>query len=488
MTEQKAATLTYAIRWQVLLKHFGQLCLVIAALTSVTLAVSLFFQEFHISLRYAVIIVLLVVGGLFLNRIDVSTSHIQPNEALTLTALVFIFTPLITSFAMTASGLTFVDAFFEAVSGVTTTGLSTLTTVENKSMTFLFSRAWLQWSGGLGIVVFTVAILVGPGITARRLVDIEETDDIAGSTKIYARRILIVYGFLTIFGFVAILISGVKVFPALLHCLASVSTGGFSNYDLSLAGLTGWEQRLTVFAVSFLGAVPLALYYKAFKGNFKVLVSDIQWRGLFVLSTLSVLCLGWTFYSYEQIQPGEIGWHAAVMGLSAQTTTGFSSLDINDLSGASKIIMILSMAIGGGVGSTAGGIKILRLIILLRMIKLTIVKICLPAHAVLEPRLAGRRLAGEEVERTLLLILLFVLVIILSWLPFIVTGYDPLDSLFEVVSATGTVGLSAGVTTLGLPTFLKMVLCIDMLMGRLEIIALFILFYPKTWIGRRISA
>lgn len=487
MAERQVATLSYAVRWAVVLKYFGQLCLVMAVLTSVTLIVSLVYQEFHISLRYGIIIAFLVVVGFFLGRLETS-SNMQPNEALVLTAVVFLFIPLFTTYAMMASGLTFVDAFFEAVSGVTTTGLSTLSTVENKSMTFLFSRAWLQWSGGLGIVVFTVAILVGPGITARRLAGIEETEDIVGSTKVYARRILIAYVLITLFGFVAILLSGVQIFPALLHCFAAVSTGGFSNYDQSLASLGGWGARMTVVAVSFLGAVPLALYYRVYSDGFKRLVSDIQLRALIVLCVLFVILLFGTMNFHQNIQLQEAGWHASVMALSAQTTTGFASLDVSGINAASKVVMILSMAIGGGVGSTAGGIKILRLLVLLRMIKLTIVKICLPFHAVLRPRLAGHRLEANEVERSLLLILLFIGIVVFSWLPFVIMGYDPLDSLFEVVSATGTVGISAGVTALGLPAFLKMILCIDMLMGRLEIIALLIMFYPKTWIGRRGSA
>jgi trk system potassium uptake protein TrkH len=143
------------------------------------------------------------------------------------------------------------------------------------------------------------------------------------------------------------------------------------------------------------------------------------------------------------------------------------------------------MAIGGGVGSTAGGFKILRLLILMRLIQVMVQRAAMPPHAVQATRLGGRTLDDEDIQRALLLILLFGVVIVLSWLPFVAYGHDPLDALFEVVSATATVGLSAGITHDGLAGPLKGVLMFDMLFGRLEIIALLVVLYPPSWLGRR---
>ena len=111
----------------------------------------------------------------------------------------------------------------------------------------------------------------------------------------------------------------------------------------------------------------------------------------------------------------------------------------------------------------------------------------MPSHAVYEPRLAGRLLEHDDIQRALLLIVLFLLVILLSWLVFLAFGYPALDSLFEVVSAAGTVGLSTGITHNELHPVLKMVLCMDMLVGRLEIVALLVVLYPSTWFGKRIK-
>jgi len=125
------------------------------------------------------------------------------------------------------------------------------------------------------------------------------------------------------------------------------------------------------------------------------------------------------------------------------------------------------------------------LLILLRLLHLMIRRAGMPSHAVVEPYLAGHKLESDDIERALQLILLFIGIMVLSWLPFVFMGYDPLDALFEVASACGTVGLSSGITRPELEPFLKSVLCFDMLAGRLEIVALLVVLYPRNWIGRR---
>ena len=152
---------------------------------------------------------------------------------------------------------------------------------------------------------------------------------------------------------------------------------------------------------------------------------------------------------------------------------------------ASKLVMIVSMLVGGSVGSSAGGFKLLRLLILIRFLQFTIRRSALPSHAVAEPYLAGQKLEANDILRALVLILIFIVIVILSWLPFVLLGYEPIDALFEVVSACGTVGLSSGITRPELEPVLKGILCFDMIAGRLEVIALLVVLYPRTWIGRR---
>jgi len=174
-----------------------------------------------------------------------------------------------------------------------------------------------------------------------------------------------------------------------------------------------------------------------------------------------------------------------MLALSAQTTTGFSTVSVAELSGAAKFLLIIFMLIGGNIGSTAGGIKIIRLLIILKMIKYAVVSSGMTPSAVIQPRIMGKSLETADIERCFLLVFLFIAVISFSWFVFLILGYPALDSLFDVVSATCTVGLSTGITAFGLPTLAKAILCLDMLMGRLEIVAFLVLFYPPTWFGRK---
>ncbi len=160
-------------------------------------------------------------------------------------------------------------------------------------------------------------------------------------------------------------------------------------------------------------------------------------------------------------------------------------MDIRDMGDGSKFTLIMAMAVGGNAGSTAGGIKIIRLLILFHMLYLVIQRAGAPSHAVLQARLGERKIETDEMFNAVILFVLFICTAALSWLPFLALGYAPLDSLFEVVSALGTAGLSTGITSRELPSLLKGILCIDMLLGRLEILAWLIFFYPGTWIGLR---
>jgi trk system potassium uptake protein TrkH len=206
----------------------------------------------------------------------------------------------------------------------------------------------------------------------------------------------------------------------------------------------------------------------------------VEVRGLLAAAFLTVAALGACMLLAAGRPWGEVLRDAPLVGLSAQTGAGFTSLPVAGLDPGSKLVLILSMLVGGGVGSTAGGIKIVRLLILLRLLHLMLVRACLPADAVVRPRLGGHPLEGREIEQALLVILLFVLIVVLSWLPFLVLGYPPLDALFDVVSATATVGLSSGVVGPDLPALLKGLLCLDMLLGRLEGVALLLVLYPGT--------
>ncbi len=483
MIGRQAVPLARVVRPAIVMKYGGQLLLLQAVLLVVPVLVALLFGDWQFGWRLAVTDAVMALLGwaCWKRRAD---TNVQTNEAIVVASSMFILGPLALTWPLMSVGIGALDALFEAISGVTTTGLTTLATVEDKPVSFLFTRAYLQWYGGLGIAVLGVAVLVPPGAAARRLIETAGDEDPVGSTRAHARRIFVVYTSLTAIGIALLWLAGGNLGTAVLHALASVSTGGFSPRDDSLAGLSIVAQSVTTL-LCVLGATPLFLYYRAATRESPAPFKDVQWRGLIIacLITAAVLaaCLRWL----DGLPWPEVIHHGALLGLSAQTTAGFSTMDPSVLCPASKLVIITSMLVGGGIGSTAGGFKILRLLILLHLVHLLIVRSRLPRHAVLGPELGRRALGEQEIQVALVIIALFLIVVLLSWLAFLLKEQNPIDSLFEVASAVGTVGLSSGLSGPDLDATLKGVLCVDMLMGRLEIFALLVVVSPLTWIGRR---
>ena len=482
----RQSTLSYAVRLSVITKYIGQLLIVHAILILAPLIVSLMFAEYDASIRYFFVILIILTLALPTTRIQ-TPEQIQANEALVIVALAFVLSPLLMLYPMNTAGLSMPDTLFEAVSAVTTTGLTTVANIEDTSPTFLFTRAWMQWYGGLGIVVLSVALLIRHQLAARRLTETIASENLLTTARTHARRMLGIYLTFTLVGFLILFALSADGFLALTHTLSAISTGGFSTCTDSLAAFDKPASAYAVIGLAFLGATPLPLYYLIRQKNWRVTLSDMELRTLLILGIISSLLLGVFIYLQTGWAFSEVVGHALLIGFSAQTTAGFTSLNIGEMSDASKAVLMGSMFVGGGVGSTAGGVKILRLLILLRLIQVLLQRTTMPSHAVNEPRLAGKLLEPDDIQRALMLILMFFFVILISWFIFLVFGYPALDSLFEVVSATGTVGLSTGITHAELHPVLKMVLCLDMLLGRLEIVALLVVLYPPTWFGKRMK-
>jgi trk system potassium uptake protein TrkH len=476
-------TLAYPVRLSVVGRHLSQLGAMLAILSLPASAIATYYAEFRVALSYALIAVLLVVVALAGRRLPAAHS-IQTNEGIVVVGLAFIITPIFMAIPLAVGGLALDDAVFEAVSAITTTGLSTLTTVEGASSAFLFERAWLQWCGGLGISVLSVALLMGHHAAARRLTNPVSQTNLVTTARTQARQILRVYIILTLVGTLALSIVIGDEFTALVHMLSALSTGGFSAFDTSIAALPV-SGAWIVTAFSFLGAVPLLLYYQVLVRKPGGLVADPELRTLLALVFLASAGIGLSLWWNSGMGTSEAMRHGVMLGTSAQTTTGFSSLDVETLDPTSKLLLVFSMFIGGGSGSTAGGIKLLRFLIILRLLQHFLRQVAMPPHAVAQPRLSGQVLERAEIEQAMLIAALFVTTIGLSWLAFVAFGYAPLDALFEVTSAVGTVGLSTGITSADLEWPLKGVLCIDMVLGRLEALALLVILYPPTWIGKR---
>lgn len=482
----RADELSYAVRPRALAVVLGQLAAVLAGLTCVPLLVALLLGDTAFAGRCGAVVLLLTAAAVAARQLP-RPRELQANEALVASVLSFVLAPLLMTWPLAGAGLAPGDAFFEAVSAVTTTGLSVVADVAGQSPALVFTKAWMQWYGGLGFVVMSVALIVRPGPLARQLaIAGGDENDLTGSARAHGRTLLGVYVVLTLSGVALVMATGLGFFASLVHVLASVSTGGFGMRADSLATIGAWPTQLAILLVCCAGAVPLVAYHRGWRRGLRSFAADVQVRAL----AFAIVALGATMVAVlvlvDGFAPAAALRHGAFQVLSAQSTTGFSTLDLAALSDAAKLVLVVAMFVGGGAGSTAGGIKLLRAVGAVRILRGIVSSAGLPPHAVdADVEVGGQRLGGDEASQLLLVVLLFVAVVVASTAAFVVSGFAPIDALFEVVSATATVGLSTGITSATLSGGLKAVLCAAMLFGRVEIMAALVVLYPRTWIGLR---
>ena len=315
-----SSKLSYAVRMPVLAKYLGLLAFMLALLTLVPLVAAMLFEDFHIALRYLVVIAVLMILW-NVSRSIVEPRHIQTNEALTIVALAFILSPLLMTVPFMGSGLTFYNALFEAVSAVTTTGLTVTSELAGKSQTFLFSRAWMQWYGGLGIIVLSVALLMGSQISSRSLSVPLGGETLATTTRTHARQMLFIYSSLTLAGIAVVWLITGSGMMAVNHVLAAVSTGGFSSFDNSLAGIESWYSRFAIMGFGLCGALPLSLYAVTCSKNWRKGIQDTELHALLVAVVVVALLLLVSFGLHSGMQFGEAAGHALSLAIRSEEHT-----------------------------------------------------------------------------------------------------------------------------------------------------------------------
>lgn len=482
---QSQWTLHYAARIRVVLKYYGQSLYILAALMAPILAVGAATEAPVIATWSGGLLCVLAAMAFALNRFKPVRS-IRPNESLSVIALVFLTAPLVMMWPLRAAGLSCIDALFESVSGCTTTGLTVLDDAGSTHPSVLFARAWMQWFGGLGFSILSVALVTAPGLVARSLAFNNEDDDLVGSTRTRARTICLFFSIGTAFLFLLLIPTGIGLYDALLFALSSVSTGGFAPRSGSLMLIPYAAQFLIVIG-GLAGAMPLAMYARVRGPEWRTPLTRIQGLTLMCAAGFMATLTASALYAHEAYSFADAVRHGFLLGLSAQTTSGFSSVDVSGLSPLTQVLMLPAMIVGGCAGSTAGGLKILRFLILFSVVRTFVRRSGLARHAVDKMRLGDYRIADDDMRSACALLVLYAGVVTVSWMVFLAYGREPLKSLFEVVSAVGTVGLSSGLTASDLPTALKLVLCADMWLGRLEMLAWIVLFTPRTWLGHRME-
>jgi len=404
--------------------------------------------------------------------------NILRSEVLMATAFGFIILSLAFAPLFYAGGLSGVDAIFESVSGITTTGLTVMISPEGAPVSNLAARSLLQWFGGYFILAAPLALFVQSGEQRELGAVTTETTGQFESALNWSQKILLFYGGTTILAAGIIFSLERDLVTAATHALSSVSTGGYSNYADSLAGMQSRATPLVVSFFSVLGAIPFAIY---------LIQTKSQKRKSFLEAAVLIALIG--FFSTAMaviLLAQERDWSDALftsitLSISTQTTTGYASETITALPPAALALLVVSMIIGGATGSTAGGVKPERILILFRVAKNCLDRTISHQHAILKPRLGGEAIDDASIEKAILISVSYAAAGTVTWIAMCAHGYDAFDSLFDTVSALSTVGLSTGVAGPEAPASLKFLLCADMLLGRLEFVALLVLLSPTAW-------
>jgi trk system potassium uptake protein TrkH len=375
------------------------------------------------------------------------------------------------------------SAFFEAVSGYTGTGLTMVARADLLPRTIQWWRSFMEWIGGMGVIVMMLAILAGPrpGAGTYSLYYAEARGEKIHPSIVSTLRtmwwIFLLYTFLSV---VALWGAEMPIWEAINHAMTGISTGGFSVTNNSIASYNSIAIELILLPIMLFGAISFAVHYELMQGKGMSLWQDFQTRFLLLALMVGVLFLA--LENAFSLGPVRSLRDSAFQFVSAMTCTGFQTASIVSWSATAKLLLAGGMFIGGAAGSTAGGIKVIRMLILMKGVQWRFRTIVSPRGAIVPFRIGptmidqsevGQRLEDASVITFLWLIFLGLGVIVL--LHTSGPNFTLSDVIFEVASAQGNVGLSVGITHPEMTTLSKLTLCFNMWIGRLEIIPVLML-------------
>lgn len=388
----------------------------------------------------------------------------------------------------------YVDAFFEMVSGFTTTGASILTDVEALSRCNLFWRSFSHWLGGMGVLVFLLAVVPGArknGGTGIYLMRAESPGPSVDKLTPHLRQTaMILYGIyilLTALCIVCLLLGGMPVFDSFCIAFGTAGTGGFAIKNSSMGGYSCFLQTVvTVFM--FLFGVNFSLYYMLLLRKFKAVFKNEELRLYFGIAAGSIVLIAINIsrmYNtvYESVH------HAAFQVVSIMTTTGYGTVDFEQWPAFSKAILLSLMFIGASAGSTGGGLKVSRVLLLMKSIRRTIRKALHPRR-VQPVYMDGRAVSEEVCDNVNAYLAIYCVILVLSFTIISVDGFSIGTNFSAVASCFNNIGpgfeLVGATQNFSIYSDLsKIILSLDMLLGRLEIFPLLLLLSPDTWSRRR---
>ena len=393
-------------------------------------------------------------------------------------------------FILSTQDFSFSEAFFESMSGITTTGATIISDLDNSPKSILLWRAIMQWLGGIGIVVMAITILpllkVG-GMQLFKMEGPDSTEKILPRTIEVATIIISTYIVLTFLCGFFYWIFGMTIFDSVSHAMTTIATGGFSTHNDSIGFFKNSNIEIIASIFIILGSIPFISYLKFAQGNRKVFFQDVQIKGLIYLLAISIAIMFFylLFINYEKGFLDNIRISSFNV-ISILSGTGYVTDDFGLWGKFSLIFFLLLMFIGGCAGSTACGIKIFRLQMLLIFLKNQIKKLISP-NSVIITKYNNQRISDNFINSVIIFIFTFLFIFLIIAMLLSITGLDFITSLSGAASSISNVGPGLG-DIIGpngnykdIPDVSKWILSVGMLLGRLELFAVLVLFFPSFW-------
>jgi trk system potassium uptake protein TrkH len=435
----------------------------------------------------------LALGGILFFLTRVSGAYVSGRDVFLIVVLGWMGVAAVGSLPFVLSGLLGpVDAFFDSMAGFTTTGASTVQAPEEVAPSLLLWRSLTQWAGGIGIVVLFVAVAPLVGFGAAQLYSAEVANPmperVTPRIRDTAKVLAYVYGFLTLGIIVALLLAGMGPFDALNHALTTVSTGGYSTRSDSIAAFDSWTVELALVVGMVLSGTNFVLYFQVTQGRPLRALGNREF-----LAYLGIICGGTilvtaALYAFDyQNSPVFAFREALFQTVSLATGTGFSTAPWGSWDPLSQGLLMLFMAIGACAGSTSGGIKVIRAVLLTRHATQEVFRMIHPQAVT--PLKLGERVIPERMRTAFLgFFFVYIMVLVVGTLLITLHGLPvgaAFSSVFACLNITGTALEPVGSAEFyaGLPASAKMILTLYMLLGRLELFTVLVLLTPAFWRG-----
>ena len=418
-------------------------------------------------------------------------NKIRVREAFLLTLISWIIIALFASlpFVYSSSNLNYSNAFFESTSGITTTGATVISNLDNLPEGILIWRSLLQWFGGIGIIVLALAILPTLQIGGMQLLHMEHDDPYEKTLpKInqFVFKIFAIYIVLTLMCAILYFITGMSEFDSIAHAMTTISTGGFSTHNSSLESFNSLNIELISIIFMIIGSLPFVIYLKMLHNDWKSIFKDDQIK-LFIYILLFLIIITTFWLNLHFNQTSYQSFRIAMFNItSILTGTGYTSANYNIWGGFGFVIMLIIMFIGGCAGSTTGGIKIFRLLLLFRGAKTQIKRLTHP-HGVFITIFNGKSVDENTYNSIMGFFFMYILIFIVATILLSLFNLDFLTAISAAASAISNVGPGLG-STIGptgnyasIPNEAKWILSITMLIGRLEILTVLVLLSSSFW-------